>query len=189
MASVFHALGSTVVAYTASPRPTPSSRRDTGYIVPGTGDADGSIPAEWYWGTDTSDLHHFLSRSLDAVVVTLPLTGATRGLFGAEEFEVLSRSGRTFFANISRGAIVQQAALVRALNEGQIVGAALDVTDPEPLPEDDPLWDARNVIITPHVSGLGREYVGRVFDVVKLNLSRREKGEKMVNVVDRKKGY
>lgn len=195
VANVFHSLGSIVVAYTASPRPTPSSRRDTGYIVPGTGDPSGTIPSEWYSGTHTSDLHHFLSQNLDALVITLPLTPATRHLFGPDEFHILSQNqtpsgqSKTFLINISRGAIVQQPSLVTALTQHQLRGAALDVTDPEPLPPHDPLWDAPNVIITPHISGLGKEYLGRVFDVVKLNLRRREKGDKMVNVVDRKKGY
>lgn len=61
--------------------------------------------------------------------------------------------------------------------------------DPEPLPKDDPLWDAKNVIITPHISGLSTRYGERAFDVLLTNLTRRERGERMFNLVDRKKGY
>lgn len=76
-----------------------------------------------------------------------------------------------------------------ALNEGLLRGAALDVAVPEPLPQEDPLWDAKNVIITPHISALGVEYQTRAFDVLMTNLARRQKGQKMFNLVDRKKGY
>jgi phosphoglycerate dehydrogenase-like enzyme len=70
-----------------------------------------------------------------------------------------------------------------------LVGAALDVADPEPLPETDPLWSAKNTILTPHVSGLGKEYGDRAYDLFITNWERRERGEPMFNVVDRKKGY
>lgn len=75
------------------------------------------------------------------------------------------------------------------MNNDTLSGAALDVTDPEPLPADDPLWGAKNVIITPHVSGLGVEYAARAFDLFITNWERKERGERMFNVVDRKKGY
>ena len=76
-----------------------------------------------------------------------------------------------------------------ALHDGTLRGAALDVTDPEPLPPTDPLWDAPNVTITPHISGAGASYADRAFDVLMHNLDRRAHGEKLINVVDRKRGY
>jgi hypothetical protein len=67
-------MGSDVIAYTASPRPTPDSRRDQGFIVPGTGDPDGSIPSAWYSGLDKKSLHEFLSKKIDLLVLSVPLT-------------------------------------------------------------------------------------------------------------------
>ncbi|KAL6246415.1 hypothetical protein RBB50_006651 [Rhinocladiella similis] len=200
-ARVFAALGANIHAYTASPRSTPASRKDTGYFVPGTGDPDGTIPSSWYSGTSATSLHTFLASGLDALIIALPLTPATRHLFGAAEFNLLGSSGgsqksktvgngaKPFLINIARGPILDQPALIDALNEEVLGGAALDVTDPEPLPKDDPLWSAKNVIITPHVSSLGKEYIDRAFDLFATNWKRHEKGERMFNVVDRKKGY
>ena len=91
--------------------------------------------------------------------------------------------------NVARGRIIDQPALVSALNEGLLRGAALDVAVPEPLPMEDPLWAAKNVIITPHMSSLGIEYQRRAYDVLVTNLARRENGQKMFNLVDRDKGY
>lgn len=74
VARVAKALGSDVIAYTASPRETPESRKDTGFIVPGTGDPDGSIPSEWYSGLDKNGLHEFLKQKIDLLVLSVPLT-------------------------------------------------------------------------------------------------------------------
>ena len=189
MARTFNALGAHVLAYTATPRTTPSARADQGYYVPGTGDPDGSIPIAWYSGTSQADLHSFLAQDLDVLVMSLPLTPATTHLLGATEFDILARSRHAFVVNISRGKIFDQPALVDALNAEKLRGAALDVTDPEPLPKDDPLWDAKNIIITPHISGLSIKYGERAFDVLLTNLKRRENGEKMFNLIDRKRGY
>jgi len=122
------------------------------------------------------------------LVISLPLTPATTHLLSAPEFDILSRR-RAFVVNISRGKIIDQPTLIEALNDGKLRGAALDVMDPEPLPKDDPLWDAKNVIITPHISGLSTKYRERAFDVLFTNLKRREHGEKMFNLIDRKRGY
>lgn len=193
VARLFTALGSQVVAYTAGPRRTAESRADAGYIVPGTGDPSGTLPVAWYSGTTKSDLHNFLRQGLDLLVICLPLTSSTEKSIGKDEFQILASActtpGGPYVANISRGKIIDQPALVEALNGGVLGGAMLDVADPEPLPKEDPLWSARNVIVTPHVSGLGVEYKGRAYDVLITNLERREKGERMFNLVDRRKGY
>ncbi|KKK12615.1 hypothetical protein P175DRAFT_0497100 [Aspergillus ochraceoroseus IBT 24754] len=188
------AMGMTVHAYTASPRTTPASRRDPGYIVPGTGDKDGTVPVSWHHGTDRASLHAFLALGLDHVVVCLPLTPQTTHMLGADEFALLSARRRTphiapYLTNISRGKVIDQAALLASLASGELRGAALDVTDPEPLPGDHPLWEAPNVQISPHVSGLGEEYFPRSLDILRENLGRLERGEALINEYKRGKGY
>lgn len=197
-----------VIAYTASPRKTPESKKDNGYIVPGTGDPDGSLPSAWYSGTSKEDLHNFLKQEIDLLVVGVPLTYVssqslsnmnlltssskyTTHLLSTDEFELLHKSNPrgTYVANIARGQIIDQTALIKALEAKQIRGAALDVTDPEPLPKDDPLWSAPNVLITPHVSGSSDAYAERAFQVLATNIRRERSGEKLVNEVNRDRGY
>lgn len=203
---VAKAMGMDVLAYTAHPRPTLESKKDHGFIVPGTGDPDGSIPSAWYSGLDrSSSLHDFLAQDLDHLLIAVPLTNETRHFISTAELAILGRRGgrHTYVTNISRGPIVDQPALIEALRtyaahdplqggdggDGGIRGASLDVTDPEPLPADSPLWDAPNVIISPHISGAGSTYVDRVMQVFEINLQRRWKGEKLINEVNRKRGY
>ncbi|QIW96374.1 hypothetical protein AMS68_001892 [Peltaster fructicola] len=186
-----NALGMEVLAYTATPKESQESRRDTGFIVPGTGDADGEYPTEWYSGLDKKSLNHFLAQDIDWLVVSVPLTPQTQHFLGKTEFESLSQGGKkpAFISNIARGAIINQTEMISALKDGLLSGAALDVTDPEPLPETSELWDLPNVTITPHVSGATEAYFERSFQVLELNLQRRDAGEKLVNVVDRRRGY
>lgn len=203
-------LGAKVYAYTASAKSTPESRRDKGYIVPGTGDPDGSLPVAWHHGTTKAELRTFLRDTKpDHVVISLPLTASTHHLFDKEEFEIWSDAlsphsssseaeeeeghhfppRKGFLTNISRGKIVNTDALLAALDKQQIRGAALDVTDPEPLPADHPLWDADNIQISPHISWSGEEYFVRALDVLRLNLERLENGAELVNQFHRRKGY
>ncbi|KAF1975353.1 hypothetical protein BU23DRAFT_459346 [Bimuria novae-zelandiae CBS 107.79] len=190
VARVAKAMGMKVLAYTASPRKTPESKRDTGFIVPGTGDAEGEFPDAWYSGLDKKSLHAFLKLKIDLLVLAVPLTPQTTHFLSTPEFALLAANPtRTYIANIARGAIIDQPALVHALHAGQIAGAALDVTDPEPLPKDDPLWDAPNVLITPHVSGVTSTTGERCFQVVRENLRRVRDGRGLVNEVDRGRGY
>ncbi|OQN97244.1 hypothetical protein B0A48_16786 [Cryoendolithus antarcticus] len=188
---VAKALGMEVIAYTATPKDTPEKRRDPGFIVPGTGDAEGEVPSKWYSGLDKESLHEFLRQDIDWLLVSVPLTKETTHFLGKKEFEILSQGGKkpTFVTNIARGAIIDQPALIEALKNGTLAGAALDVTDPEPLPEDSELWNLPNVIVTPHVSGVGQAYLERAFQVLEVNLERRQKGERLINVVRRERGY
>ena len=195
-ARVAKAMGMDVIAYTASPRETKESKKDTGFIVPGTGDPEGDIPSAWYSGLDKESLHNFLAQDIDHLLVSVPLTDETKHFLGAEEFEILGRKKRAFISNISRGQILKQDDLIASLKQGAdkeseigLRGAALDVTDPEPLPADSELWDAPSCIVTPHISGLGAKYMERSFQVLQVNLSKRAKGKKLINVVNRKRGY
>lgn len=189
-ARVGKALGLDVIAYTASPRKTPESKKDTGYIVPNTGDPDGTIPSAWFSGLDKASLHEFLKQDIDILLVAVPLTDATRHSIGKEEFGILGKRN-AFVVNIARGSILVQDDLIAALKkkEGGLRGAALDVTDPEPLDKDSELWDLENVAVTPHVSGIGTAYVDRSFQILEINLTNLERGKPFINEVDRKRGY
>jgi len=126
-------------------------------------------------------------RAADIVVVTLPLTAQTSGLIGEREFRTMKPTA--LFINIGRGPIVQEAALVRALREGWIAGAGLDVFEREPLPADSALYDLENVIITPHVSGASPRYMDRAVPLFCENLRRYLHGDPLLNVVDKERGY
>jgi phosphoglycerate dehydrogenase-like enzyme len=132
------------------------------------------------------ELLALLARA-DVVAIATPLTEETLGLFGAEAFAAM-KSG-SYLVNIARGKIVQTDALVDALRSGRLAGACLDVTDPEPLPSDHPLWQLPNVVITPHVAsdaGLTEE---RHWALIRENLRRFDAGEPLLNVVDKRAGY
>jgi len=128
-----------------------------------------------------------LVRDADVIVNTLPLTSETTGLFDARMFAAMK--SRALFINVGRGGTVVTGELVKALTEKRLGGAGLDVTDPEPLPPDHPLWRAPNVIITPHVSSdsdIGSE---RHWQIARENLRRYVAGDRMLSVVDVKRGY
>lgn len=128
-------------------------------------------------------------KDADIVALCLPATKETNGVFSKEIIDGLSP--KTFVVNVGRGSAIDQPALVAALNEGRIAGAALDVMTPEPLPIDDPLYDAANVILTPHISGnmsLGHTCDLNV-DMFCRNLKRYFTGEPLHHLVDRSVGY
>ncbi|KAI2623058.1 hypothetical protein GGS26DRAFT_237178 [Hypomontagnella submonticulosa] len=187
-ARLANALGMEVYAYTRGERATPASRKDDSYCVPGTGDPDGVLPTKWFHGTTRADVNNFLAQGLDLLVVSLPLTAETRHILSHEQFEILEKK-KTFVANIARGGHIDQDALIKALETGLIRGAALDVTDPEPLPADHPLWRAPNVFITPHVSWMTDTLWNRLLDVLELNLEKLATGQPLINVVNRKLHY
>jgi len=126
-------------------------------------------------------------KEAEYVVNTLPLTPQTRGMFGASEFAAMRSDA--IFINIGRGGTVQTEALVDALKSDRIAGAALDVTDPEPLPPEHPLWSLENVILTPHYSGAHPGYVQRASAIFLENLVSYLSGKPLTNVVDKQAGY
>jgi len=127
-----------------------------------------------------------LAAEADFIVNALPHTPETEGLFDAEFFNTAKRGAH--FINVGRGKTVITDDLVAALESGQIAGAALDVTDPEPLPSDHPLWQLDNVIITPHVASRGGNRVRHIMLTME-NLRRFAAGEALFNVVDPEAGY
>ena len=126
-----------------------------------------------------------LQTPLTVQTTHIPHSKYTTHLLSTDEFALLHASNPrgTYIANIARGAIIDQAALITALKTNQIRGAALDVTDPEPLPKDDPLWDAPNVLITPHVGGASSAMFPRMVRLVQQQIGLMLEGKEPVNVV------
>jgi phosphoglycerate dehydrogenase-like enzyme len=135
---------------------------------------------------NNSDLDRFLGEA-DVVIVALPLTEETRGLFDKRRLSRLKKGA--WFINIGRGKIVDTGALLEVLESGQLAGAGLDVTDPEPLPEDHPLWSRDDVIITPHVSARAEITGERRWEVIRENMRRFSAGEELINAVNKRLGY
>ena len=137
-------------------------------------------PTDEVVGFDEAALHDALSRS-QYVVVACPLNDMTRGLLGEAEFATMPPDA--VVVNTARGPIVDTDALVSALRWNSIRGAALDVTDPEPLPEDHPLWNLENCLITPHTGGHTPRHWERLADIVAENVARLDAGEALENQV------
>jgi len=123
----------------------------------------------------------------DVVVICVPLTKETEHLFDAKMLAQMKPG--SLLVNIARGKVVDTSALIAALQEKRLGGACLDVTDPEPLPKESPLWAMKNVVITPHVASDAELTDERSWTVFKENLRRFSAGEKLENVVDKQAGY
>jgi phosphoglycerate dehydrogenase-like enzyme len=128
-----------------------------------------------------------LLKSSDVVVVTVPFTPQTKDMINASEIDQMKDGG--YLVGISRGGIINEQALADALKSGKLAGAAVDVTAIEPLPSDDPLWDAPNLIITPHCCGTSEQTFRDVTEFLRLNLNRYLAGDPLVNVIDKRLGY
>lgn len=151
-------------------------RGDT-YAVDGVGDPDGVLPDQVFTkGKETA----FLS-GLDFLVVAMPQTPTTTGVIGERELQALKPTA--YVLNPARGPIIQEEALLRALREGRIAGAALDTHYHYPMPADHPLWRFPNVIMTPHISGSDNSphYLERVWDLFAQNVARYIKGKPLLN--------
>lgn len=128
-----------------------------------------------------------LLADADVLVIAAPLTPQTRALIGTRELRVMKRDA--VLVNVSRGALVNEAELAEELARGTIAGAALDVFEREPLAADSPLWNLPNVLITAHTSGYREGYWEAVIDLFSENLRRFERGDRLMNVVDKQAGY
>lgn len=134
----------------------------------------------------TEGLEGLLAAS-DHVVITVPLTRETRNLIGARELAAMKPTA--YLYNVGRGPVVETDALVAALRDGEIAGAGLDVTDPEPLPPDHALWSAPNTIVLTHYAGLTPRYGARAYAIVRENVRRFLAGQPLLNVVEKERGY
>jgi len=123
----------------------------------------------------------------DFVVIAAPLTPETHHLIGERELRAMKPTA--YIVNIGRGGIIDEGALIRALQEGWIAGAGLDVFEMEPLPQDSSLWDMENVVVTGHYAGATPRYDERAMAIFLDNLRRYEAGEPLRNVVDKRLGY
>jgi len=132
------------------------------------------------------ELHSFASEA-DVVVNAVPLTPQTTGIYNAKFFAAMKPGG--YFISVGRGLSTHSEDLLAALRSGQLAGAGLDVTDPEPLPEGHPLWKMDQVIITPHVAAESDAQVQRYWILISENLRRYVAGEALLNVVDVQRGY
>ena len=149
------------------------------YAVAGTGDPDGRLPHRVFGAGEEMA---FLA-DLDFLIVALPLTKATEGLIGERELQALPR--RALLLNPARGPIIQEKALVRALDEKWIARAALDTHYHYPLPPTHPLWSFPNVILTPHISGssLSLRSKDRLWDIFGQNVTRFSRSEPLLNTL------
>jgi phosphoglycerate dehydrogenase-like enzyme len=141
-------------------------------------------PGVTIWKADR--LHDLLGAS-DVVLIALPLTKATRHLFTRDLFRRMQR--HAILINVTRGEIVYGEDLMAALAEGLIWGVGLDVTDPEPLPKDHPLWRHPRAIVTPHTAGGSPRRAGRAIATLCENLRRLADGRPLLALIDKRKGY
>ncbi|GAA5877704.1 hypothetical protein JCM8547_003802 [Rhodosporidiobolus lusitaniae] len=186
-ARLFHSCGSTILALTRSGEPSPIG----GFLLPHTGDPSGVLPSRYYSSSSRSSTLRFFS-DCDVVINTLPDSTATKGFVGEAELKAMKGDG--VYVNIGRGTTTDQEALVKALRaepgEGEekdaagtlrIGGASLDVTSPEPLPHDHPLYTLPNVVLTPHMSGLSTRYFVNAVKVLEANVERMRRGKGALN--------
>lgn len=137
------------------------------------------------WGLDKLDE---LLKQSDFVIVTVPYTPDTHGMIGAAQLALMKPTA--MMVGISRGGIIDQVALTAALKEGKLAAAALDVCEPEPLPADNPLWDAPNLLLTPHIAG-GTQWEGKyILEIMYENLEKYLKGVRPLrNEIDKVRGF
>jgi phosphoglycerate dehydrogenase-like enzyme len=156
---------------------------DTGYTPEDSGDPEGNLFTRLYPPQALKSMF----KECDFVIVTVPFTEETKGMIGAEQLAALKPSA--YLVDASRGGVVNHDALIEALNENRLAGAALDVFEEEPLPTDHPLWDMPNVIITPHIAGFSAQFNQRANALFIENLKRYLVKEPLLNPIDLEKGY
>lgn len=157
--------------------------QDTGYIPEGMGDPEGDLVHRLY----PPEAICSMFKECDFAVISVPKTPKTVNMIGANEIAALKPTA--FVVDVSRGGIVNHSALLSALKERKIAGAALDVYPEEPLPPESPLWKLPNVILTPHISGNTTYYQQRAVELFAENLRRYLNGMSLYNLIDLGRGY
>lgn len=157
--------------------------QDRGYIPKGRGDPNGELPRRLY----PPQARISMLKECDYLVITVPLTSETEGLIGEEEIRALKE--QAYIVDVSRGGVLDHEALITALRERRLGGAALDVFTAEPLPDDSPLWNFPNVIISPHISGNTPFYDERAIALFSENMQRYLADLPLYNVIDPERGY
>ncbi|MTI49186.1 phosphoglycerate dehydrogenase [Sporosalibacterium faouarense] len=132
------------------------------------------------------DFHKLLALS-DVVILTIPYTENTHHMFNDNAFSHMKKN--SYLINVSRGSIIDEKSMIKNLENGKISGAALDVFEEEPLSKDNPLWDMKNVIVTPHNSWVSEMRNTRRYNMIYENMKRYINGEDLINVVNLNKGY
>ncbi len=180
LARVADALGMNVLA---SKRDLKRLHDNDGYSEPGTGDPEGSIPARIY----PAEAVGSMAAECDFLVVTAPLVKGAAPVISAGVLERMKKTA--VLINVARGAVVDEAALIDALESHQIAGAGLDVFTEEPLPASSPLWKLPNVILSPHISGNSLRYHEKAAALLGENLLRYMEKKPLLNLLNRQRGY
>lgn len=154
-----------------------------GYMPQGLGDPQAEIPERIYPPQAVGSM----ASECDFLVLTVPLTPNTRGLVDEAVLQKMKPSG--YLVDLSRGGVVDHGALVEALREERIAGAALDVFPVEPIPENSPLWELPNLILSPHIAGSSGQYLERAAELFAENLRRYVANEPLLNLFDPERGY
>ena len=123
----------------------------------------------------------------EVVIITLPLSDDTQQLISKEQFALMPKG--SYFINVARGSVVDQPALIAAIESGHLAGVGIDVANPEPIEQDSKLWKFPNVIVTPHIGAQSVHRVPRTIELFCKNFPRFLAGETLINLVDKELGY
>ncbi|WRT64449.1 uncharacterized protein IL334_001381 [Kwoniella shivajii] len=182
-ARLFKAFGTNIIAANTSGKATPQDN----YVIPGTGDADGSLPSRYYATSDQESVEQFLKQS-DILISSLPNTKATANFLDSRKLSLMPKGA--VFINVGRGNVISSEELQKALDVPRaLLGAAIDVTDPEPLPDNHYLWSHPKLLITPHLSGDTENELGIAADIFIANAERIATGQSIYNQVRFERGY